>query len=118
VKGKICLVDHDLTSREYLKECLEKEGYQVYLLDSGFQVKSLLSREFFNVFILNIDTPGVRDRNLLLELRKRKPSRILLIVSERGDPFLKESIDLGVYGFLYKPFNPEEICTMVNYLIR
>jgi DNA-binding response OmpR family regulator len=118
VKGRICIVDHDLASRGFLRECLEKEGHDVVILDSGFQVKPLLNGEGFNVFILSIDTPGVREKNLLLQLKKTWSSRILLMVSERGDPFLKEAIDLGVYGFIYKPFNPAEICTMVSHLIR
>lgn len=118
MKGKICIVDHDLASRGYLRECLEREGHEVIILESGFQVKSLLNGEKFNLFILNIDTPGVRGKSLLIELKKAKPSRTLLIVSERGDSFLKEAIELGVYGFIYKPFNPAEICTMVSHLVR
>jgi DNA-binding response OmpR family regulator len=118
VKGKICIVDHDLASRGYLRECLEREEYEVIILDSGFEVKPLLKGERFDIFILNLDAPGVREKNFLIELKKTRPSRILLTVSERGDSFLKEAIDLGVYGFIYKPFNPAEICTMVSHLIR
>jgi DNA-binding NtrC family response regulator len=116
MKGKICVIDHDLASRGYLRECLEREGHQVVILNSGFEVKLSHSGEQFNIFILNIDTPGVREKNLLLDIKKAHRSKILLIVSERGDPFLKEAIDLGVYGFIYKPFKLEEVCTMVNHL--
>lgn len=118
MKGKICIVDHDLASRGFLRECLEREGHDVVILDSGFQMSPFLKREGFNLFILNIDTPGIREKNLLIELKKAKPSRILLIVSERGDSFLKEAIELGVYGFIYRPFNPAEICTMVSHLVK
>ena len=118
MKGRICIVDHDLASRGYLRECLEKEGHDVKTLDTGIQVPSYLSEENFNIFILNLDTPGIRDKSLLLEIKKSHQSRVLLIVSERGDAFLKEAIDLGVYGFIYKPFNHQEICTMVTHLVR
>jgi DNA-binding NarL/FixJ family response regulator len=67
---------------------------------------------------LDVDTPGVREKDLLLEIKKARHPRILLIVSERGDSFLKEAIDLGVYGFIYKPFRLNEICTMVAHLAR
>ncbi|HSB05783.1 MAG TPA: response regulator [Thermodesulfobacteriota bacterium] len=116
--AKICVVDHDLASRGYIKECLEGIGHQVVVLDNGFQVKPFLSCEKFNIFILNIDTPGVREKDLLFDIKKATQSRILLIVSERGDTFLKDAIDLGVYGFIYKPFNHQEVCTMVNHLAR
>ena len=118
MEGKICIIDNDLANRGFLRECLEREGHQVVTLENGFSVRPYLSKELFNIFILNIDTPGVRGKGLLLEIRKFHPSKILLIVSERGDPFLKEAIDLGVYGFIYKPFNLEEVCTMVNHLTR
>ena len=118
MKGKICIVDHDLASRGYLRECLEREGHDVRTLDNGLQIESYLFEEKFDIFILSVDTPGIKDKSLLLEIRKSHRSRVLLIVSERGDAFLKEAIDLGVYGFIYKPFNPQEICTMVTHLVR
>jgi DNA-binding NtrC family response regulator len=116
--SKICIVDHDLASRGYLRECLEREGHQVITLDSGYQVKPHLSKEYYSIIILNIDSPGVKEKGLFLEIHKSHLPRILLIVSERGDPFLKEAIDAGVYGFIYKPFNLKEVCTMVDHLTR
>lgn len=118
MKGKICIVDHDFESRGFLKECLEREGHEISILESGFQLEPLLNGRQFNVVILNIDTPGIREKSLFIALKKAQPLRILLTVSERGDPFLKEAIKLGVYGFLYKPFNPSEICTMVSHLVK
>jgi len=116
--SKICIVDHDLASRGYLRECLEREGHQVTTFDSGYQILPYLSEEHINILILNMDSPGVKERGLLLEAQKSCRPRILLIVSERGDPFLKEAIDAGVYGFIHKPFNLKEVCTMVNHLTR
>lgn len=118
MKSRICIVDHDLASRGYLRECLEREGHVVTILDDAFQIRSHLSNEIFDVVILNIDSPGVREKNLLTEIKKVQRPRILLIVSEKGDAFLKEAIDLGVYGFINRPFNRDEICTMVTHLVR
>ena len=116
--AKICIVDHDLASRGYLKECLEREGHQIISLDSGYQIKLSLSGEYVDILILNIDSPGNKEKRLLLEIQKAHRPRILLIVSERGDPFLKEAIEMGVFGFIYKPFDLKEVCTMVDLLTR
>jgi len=118
MKGKICIVDHDLANRGYLRECLEKEGHCVTILENGLQIKSYLSQETFDIIILNIDSPGIREKNFLLDIKKAHRPRILLIVSERGDVFLKEAMNLGVYGVIYKPFDHKEICTMVTHLVR
>jgi len=116
--GRICIVDHDLASRGFLRECLEREGHHVVTVDDSSQVRRYLKEEAYNIFILNIDTPGVREKDLLLNIKKAHHPRILLIVSERGDTFLKEAINSGVYGFIYKPYNLQEICTMVTHLTR
>jgi two-component system response regulator PilR (NtrC family) len=118
MKGRICIVDHDLANRGYLRECLEREGHYVVTLDNGLQVQPYLLEGNFDIIILNIETPGVREKDLLLDIKKAHRPRILLIVSERGDAFLKEAIDLGVYGFVHKPFKIEEVCTMVDHLTR
>ena len=118
MKGRICVVDHDLATRGFLRECLEREGHHVVTLDNGLQVRPYLSEGNYNIFILDIETPGVREKDLLLDIKKARRPRILLIVSERGDTFLKEAINLGVYGFIYKPLKLNEVCTMVDHLTR
>jgi two-component system response regulator PilR (NtrC family) len=118
MKGRICIVDHDLASRGYLRECLEKEGHYVAILDNGLQIKPHLSEGNFDIIILNIETQGVKEKDLLLDIKKTHRPRILLIVSERGDAFLKEAIQMGVYGFIHKPFKIDEVCTMVSHLTR
>jgi YesN/AraC family two-component response regulator len=40
------------------------------------------------------------------------------MVSGGEDAFLKEAIDLGVYGFIHKPFSRQEVCTLVDHLTR
>ncbi len=115
--ARICIVDQDLASRGFLRECLEREGHQVVTLGSDKALGSFLNGEPFDGFILSADAPGVREKDLLRYLRKTQRCRILLVVSERGDAFLKEAIDLGVYGFIYKPFDTREICTMVTHLV-
>jgi len=116
--SKICIVDDDLASRGYLRECLEREGHQVVTLDSGYQIKPYLSKEHFGILILSTNSPGVKERGLLFEIQKSYRPRILLIVQEREDPFLKEAIDAGVYGFIHKPFILREVRTMVDHLTR
>jgi len=118
MKGKILIVDHDLGNRGFLRECLEREGHHVISLGSNFELSPFITDGLSNILILNIDTPGVREKDFLLQIKRNGQSRVLLVVSERGDPFLKEAIDLGVYGFIYKPFNLNEVCTLVHHLAR
>ena len=118
MKERVCVVDHDLTNRGFLRECLEGAGFEVTLLATGFEVRSFLNGSSPKIIILNIDTPGVRDRGLILQIQKEGKSRILLVVSETGEPFLKDAMDLGVYGCIHKPFNLQEVCTLIRHMVR
>jgi DNA-binding NtrC family response regulator len=97
---------------------LEKEGHYVVTLDNRLKVTPSLFEGNFDVFILNIETPGVREKDLIFDIQRAHRPRILLIVAERGDAFLQEAMNLGVYGFIYKPFKIEEVCTLVSHLTR
>ena len=118
MSGRVLIVDQDLANRGFLRECLEKEGHHVTTIIDGSEVAPFLASEIPNVLILNINTPGVREKDLLLQIRKNGRSRVLLVISERGDPFLRDAVELGVYGFIHKPFNPGEICTLVHHLMH
>jgi DNA-binding response OmpR family regulator len=118
MKERVCVVDHDLTNRGFLRECLEGEGLEVTLLGTGFEVRSFLNGSSPKIIILNVDTPGVRDKDLIFQIQKEGKSRILMVVSDREEPFLKVAMDLGVYGCIHKPFNLQEVCTMIRHLVR
>ena len=118
MNGRVLIVDHDLANRGFLRECLEKEGHHVTTITNGLEATPLLANGTMNVLILNVDTPGVREKDFLLQIKKSGRSRVLLVISDSGDPFLRDAIDLGVYGFIHKPFNLREICTLVHHLIR
>lgn len=74
---------------------LERKGHYVVTFDNGLEVTHHLLEGNFDIFILNIETPGVGEKDLLLEIKKARRPRIILIVSERGDAFLKEAIHLN-----------------------
>jgi DNA-binding NtrC family response regulator len=118
MRSRICIVDHDRDNLTFLQECLTGEGHDVLSLGNGLEIRNHLCNGDFSAVILNIETPGVRGGDLFNIIQKAKKSRVLLIVSERGDVFLKEAMNMGVYGFIYKPFNLQEVCAMVRHLTR
>jgi len=91
MRGKICIVDHDLASRGYLRECLEREGHHVVTLDNGLQVKPYLSEGNFDILILNIETPGVREKNLLLDIKKPADQESFLLSQREVMPSSENS---------------------------
>ena len=116
--GNILIVDQNPNYREILRALLEKRGYMVTVLEDGHQVGTLFNDITFDIIFLDSETGGVREKDLFAEIRKECPhSYIILITSKRGNGLIKEAMDAGAYGCIDKPFNPDEILTMVNHLI-
>ena len=119
MKQRILIVDQDPNYREILTSLLEKKGYMVTALEYGYQIDTVLGSKSFDIIFLDSETGGIRGKGLFAKIKKECPdSYIILITSKRGDGFIKEAMDTGAYGCIYKPFNPDEVLTMVDHLIR
>jgi len=113
----ILIVDQNPNYREILRALLEKRGYVVTVLDDGHQIGTVFGTATFDIIFLDSETGGVRDKFLFAEIRKECPhSFIILITSKRGNGLIKEAMDAGAYGCIDKPFNPDEVLTMVHQL--
>ena len=116
--GNILIVDQNSNYREILRALLEKRGYAVMVVEDGHKIGTLLGSATFDIIFLDSETGGIRNKGLFAEIKKECPhSYIILIVSKRGDGLIKEAMDAGAYGCIDKPFNPDEVLTMVHQLL-
>ena len=117
--GNILIVDQNPNYREILENLLERRGYAVTTVEDGYQIGNVLASKTFDIIFLDSETGGIRDKGLFAKIKKEYPdSYIILITSKRGNDFIKEAMDTGAYGCIDKPFNPDEVLTMVHHLIR
>lgn len=70
IKGKILLIDDDLSIREFYKEYLEEKGFEVYLAPDGFQGLSLYKEKMPDLVLLDISMPQKSGLEVLKEIRQ------------------------------------------------
>lgn len=116
--GNILIVDQNPNYRDILRTLLEKRGFTVTAVEEGYKVIDAVERRGFDIIFLDSETGGTRDKGLFAKIRKGCPAcNIILISSKRGDDFIKEAMDAGAYGCISKPFNPDEVLTMVRHIM-
>ncbi|MDY6863721.1 MAG: response regulator [Thermodesulfobacteriota bacterium] len=116
--GNILIVDQEQEKREFLKTLLEKRSCKVTVLEDAYSINNILREKTFDIIFLDILTVGIRDIHLLANINRKYPgSYIILITSRHGNGFVKAAMDVGIYGCINKPFNIDEVLTMVKYLI-
>jgi len=116
--GKILIVDQNPNYKQILRALLEKKGYLVTALEDSHQIGMVFDGITFDIIFSDSEIAGIRGKGLFAKIKQKCPhSYIILITSKRGNGFIKEAMDAGAYGCIDKPFNPDEILTMVHHLL-
>lgn len=107
-KGKILVLDDDPVVTLSCKRILGAEGYNIISSGTGEDALKKISNEEFDLLISDIRLPDINGVTVLRESKIVQPKLDVVIIT--GYPTLedaKESIKLGAFEFIEKPFTPE-----------
>lgn len=107
-KGKILVLDDDPVVTLSCKRILGAEGYNIITTDKGKDAIKKISDEEFDLLITDIRLPDVNGIIVLRESKIIQPELDVAVIT--GYPTLedaKESVRLGAFEFIEKPFTPE-----------
>ncbi len=107
-KGKILVLDDDPVVTLSCKRILGAEGYNIITADKGEEAIKKISNEEFDLLISDIRLPDINGITVLREAKVVQPKLDVVIIT--GYPTLedaKESVKLGAFEFIEKPFTPE-----------
>jgi CheY-like chemotaxis protein len=107
-KGKILVLDDDPVVTLSCKRILGAEGYNIITTDLGEDAVKKIGNEEFDLLISDIRLPDSNGINVLREAKIIQPKLDVVIIT--GYPTLedaKESVKLGAFEFIEKPFTPD-----------
>jgi len=107
-KGKILVLDDDPVVNLSCRRILGAEGYSISTVEKGEDALLRLSKEDFDLLITDVRLPDISGMTVLKEARVIKPKTDVVIIT--GYPTLedaKESIKLGAFEYIEKPFTPD-----------
>ena len=106
--GKILFVDDDESILDAAKTALEVYGYSVEVASSGEECLKKL--EGVDVVFLDIKMPGMDGIETLKEIKKRKPSLpVVMITAYATVDTAIEAMKIGASDYIRKPFDMEEL---------
>ncbi len=107
-KQRILVVDDDPVVGLSCKRILGGEGFTVFTVEDGGSAVEKLSKEEFDLVITDIRLPDVYGLTVVQETKTIQPKADVVVIT--GYPSLedaKESIRLGAFEYLEKPFTPD-----------
>lgn len=114
-KGRVLVLDDDPVVTLSCKRILGAEGYDITTADRGETALNKLAKEEYDLLISDIRLPDINGMTVLKEARVVRPNTDVVIIT--GYPTLedaKESIKLGAFEYIEKPFTPNFMLNVAN----
>jgi len=114
-KDKVLVVDDEELIRISLGKALQNVGYEVIEAGSGTEAWKILKEQLIDLAILDLIMPGMGGFDLLKNLKKEFPDiQVMVITAFSSIETAIQSIRLGAFDYLSKPFNLDEVIIKVG----
>lgn len=114
-RGEILLVDDDPGFLKLLSMRLEHEKFNVSSVTSGQRALDYLNLKMPDIVVTDLKMDMMDGMMLLSEIRKCFPSLPVIIITAHGTiPEAVEATQKGVYGFIQKPVNKDELIREID----
>lgn len=116
---RILVVDDDARLRSLLERYLTEQSFQVRTAQDSEQMDRLLTRENFNLMVLDLMLPGEDGLTICKRLRSEGNNLPIIMLTAKGDEVDRIiGLELGADDYLAKPFNPRELLARVRAVLR
>jgi CheY-like chemotaxis protein len=107
---KILIVDDEEITRDMLSKLLVKEGYEAKAVESGEKAIETIKETDFDIVFSDLKMPGMDGIEVLSTIKKLKPSIFVIMITAFATiETAVESMKLGAYDYIRKPFRLEHI---------
>jgi putative two-component system response regulator len=113
--ANVLVVDDEVQVRNLIKQLLELNGYKCTLAPDTNQARSCLKEDTFDLILCDMHMPGETGLDFSRDVLKQQPEAAIVMVTAVDDPDLASTaLKMGVYGYIIKPFKPNELVINVT----
>ena len=112
--ARILIVDDERLIQQLLLRLFERDGYECEVAGSPDEAREIRAQERFDLVLCDVDMPGGSGLGLVEDMRGQGIEAPLVMMSGIEDARLAaEAVDLGVEGYLVKPFQLDDVRSKV-----
>lgn len=117
-KPKILLAEDDPTMVSLLKTLLKMEGFEVIALQADADVSEAVRNEHPDVLLLDVHLGPQSGLDILDSITRTEETSSTRVVMSSGSNVKEECLHRGAFGFLLKPYMPDELITILKQAIK
>ena len=117
-KGRVLIIDDDPKILEFLSKALKK-NYSVFPSLTGSGGLEIFKNEILDAALVDIKLPDIDGLDVLVEIKKTLPDfPVIIITGHASIPLAVRAMKLGAFYFVKKPFELEEITSLLDKAIE
>ncbi len=114
----ILIVDDEPNIRRVLEVMLKKEGYDVHLAECGKKAVDIASNTTIDLLISDLIMPDMTGVEVLKIVKELQPHCTAIMITAYGTiKTAVEAMRLGAYNYIPKPFDIDEMRTMIQHAL-
>jgi DNA-binding NarL/FixJ family response regulator len=115
----ILVVDDEASVRSLLRRILENNGYHCIMAADVGEARTCMKEKDFDLILSDINMPGESGLDLIRDIKDKYPDVAVVVVSVIDDQnTAKVALEMGIYGYIIKPFDENQILISVANALR
>ncbi len=113
----VLVVDDYLDTCVTLTKILERRGHRVASTENGEQAIALVKQNRYNIIFIDLKLPTIDGLQTYLAIRELDPAVTVVMMTgyrEEMDTLVEIALRASASACLYKPFDPEQVLTLVE----
>lgn len=112
---KILVIDDDIKMLELLEKVLLRKGYTVETASKPKEALEKFEANGFDIVVTDINMPEINGLEILRQIKSVSPNTIVIMITAFATvSSAVESMKLGAYDYIIKPFNMEEFVLIIQ----
>ena len=102
-----------------LKTLLEKHKHQAVTIFSPMEVRKVVKEDFYNIILTDLRMPNLNGLDLIKLVKKQSPQSQIIVMTNYADiTTAVQSIKLGAFNYIPKPFQPQELLNIIEEALK
>jgi two-component system chemotaxis response regulator CheY len=114
----VLIADDTQTIRAIVRASLKAIGFkEFHEVTNGAEAKQFLEAKSIDLVICDWEMPEMNGLEVLKEMRgmeRHKETPFVMLTGNANADLVSQSIQLGISGFVVKPFQPQALCEKIS----
>lgn len=115
---RILVVEDEPSISDPLSYLLQREGYEVTVVDDGLEAVEEFDRNGTDLVLLDLMLPGQPGTDVIRQIRQESQVPVIMLTAKDGEVDKVVGLELGADDYVTKPYSARELIARIRAVMR